>query len=100
VPAATGPDAAALDDPEVAAVELDAAAEELAAEEVVAALVVAALVVDDAVPSPELQPTTRVATHSPAKAATTLRKRVAGKHPEPRKCREPERLTRNLQEFR
>jgi len=94
VPAATGPAAAALD-PEVAAFELDAAAAELAAEEVVAALVV-----DDAVPLPELQPTTRVATHSPAKAATTLRKRVAGKHPEPRKCREPERLTRNLQEFR
>ena len=95
VPAATGPDAAALDDPEVATFELDAAAEELAADEVAAALVV-----DDAVPVPELQPTTRVATHSPAKAATMLRKRLAGKHPEPRKSSEPERLTRNLQEFR
>ena len=95
VPAATGPDAAALDDPEVAAFELDAAAEELAADEVAAALVV-----DDAVPVPELQPTTRVAMHSPAKVATTLRKRVAGKHPEPRKGSEPGRLTRNLQEFR
>ena len=50
----------------------------------------AALVVDDAVLLlPELQLTTRVATHSPVRAATT-----------PRKRDERGRLTRNLQEFR
>lgn len=87
VPAAAGADAAALDDAEVAAFELDGAAEELAA----ADELVAALVVDDAVVVlPELQPTTRVATHSPVRAAITPRERVV----------EWGRLTRTLQEFR
>ena len=87
VPAAAGgADTAALDDAEeVAAFELDGAAEELAAADELAALVV-----DVAVVLPELQPTTRVATHSAVRVVATPRKRVT----------ERERLTRCLREFR
>jgi hypothetical protein len=86
VPAAAGgADTPALDDAEVAAFELDGAAEELAAADELAALVV-----DVAVVLPELQPTTRVATHSAVRVVATPRKRVT----------ERERLTRYLREFR
>ena len=86
VPAAAGADAAALDDAVVADFELDAAAGGLAVPEELAA----ALVVDEAVLLPELQPTTRVATHSTTRAAAAPRTRVA----------ERARLTRHPREFR
>ena len=87
VPAAAGgADTPALDDAEVAAFELDGAAEELAAADELAA----ALVVDVAVVLLELQPTTRVATHSAVRVVATPRKRVA----------ERGRLTSYLREFR
>ena len=94
VPAAAGAadaalDDGALDDAEPAGFELDGAADELDAAEVAAALVVDDDVLDDAAVVLELQPTTRVATHSPARVATTARQRG-----------ERGRLTRILQEFR
>jgi hypothetical protein len=93
VPAAGAAEAAELEAAaeEVAAFELDGASGELARGELAAADEEAtALVVDDAVLLlPELQLTTRVATHSPVRAATT-----------PRKRDERGRLTGNLREFR
>ena len=80
--------AGAADTPvlEAAALALD----DGAADEPDAAAEAAGLGLEDAVVLPELQLTTRAATPSAARAATTPRKRGA----------ERGRLTRNLQEFR
>ena len=69
--AAGGADAAALDDAELAGFEPDATEEFDTAELAAADDDAAALVVDDAVlPLLELQPTTRVVTHSAVSFAT------------------------------
>jgi hypothetical protein len=71
VPGAAGAaDAAALDDAELAGLEPDATEEFDTADLAAADDDAAALVVDDAVLLLELQPTTRVVTHSAARVAT------------------------------